>query len=384
MVPWCAIVVAASLVVVGEAVPSMSAIGDTGSNDNVVVDVSKNAEQAPPPPASATTAAATTPPPPPPPASATIAAATTLPPPPPPASATGSPVVASESQGAIQRPICQDQDQHPFASSSQDINECTSGYESITNVTECVKAAQYLGVTPDDTNGDQMSVPLSDTAGMKDWVEQRVIKSDDPKGLHKPYGCYADRSRRVVADKAKYVMTVWINLNKGGRKHDNSAPMCKRICELASSTSTLPTTTTIATTTPLTTTIAITTPLTTTLTIAPAKKAGGVVIIPPTHVTLTETRAPADGVVREVDGVAEVTTTTAPESEQDYFGQAKWIILLMLLLLCCICAFNLGAFQHCCKDSKHNPTYVQIQSGEHPHLKWQKSDPRHGFFLRSA
>jgi len=127
-----------------------------------------------------------------------------------------------------------------FARSEKDTTECLPGYEHITTVEDCVAGAQAVAAgegspqqpIPSDTDGDGQSVPLSDTEKMEAWMQKRVISSTNPLGARKPPGCYEDSSIRIVDEKQELITTFWINENKTGHKHDNSAPICKLICDL--------------------------------------------------------------------------------------------------------------------------------------------------------
>merc|ERR1719506_3589350 len=48
---------------------------------------------------------------------------------------------------------------------------------------------------------------------MEAWVSKRQIVSNDPLGLHKPHGCYADHSIKIVSGLQRYVTTIWVNHN---------------------------------------------------------------------------------------------------------------------------------------------------------------------------
>jgi len=123
-----------------------------------------------------------------------------------------------------------------FATSARGTMECPTGYEHITTVEECVKAAQDLKIIAFDY-GDGHAVSLNDTATMEAWVSKRQIASNDPLGFNKPHGCYADHSIKIVSGLQRYVTTIWVNHNyevnmnnhnyKLSGMIENSAPMCK-------------------------------------------------------------------------------------------------------------------------------------------------------------
>jgi len=129
-------------------------------------------------------------------------------------------------------PICQS-NQEQYALSPKDTTTCTAGYEPITTVEECVKGAQFLKITPSDTNGDGKAVSLHNTTAMEAWLRTREIAPDAKLGNKKPYGCYSDSSIRIVAGGQNLITTLWVNHNKAASgKHDNSAPLCKLICDI--------------------------------------------------------------------------------------------------------------------------------------------------------
>jgi len=119
-----------------------------------------------------------------------------------------------------------------YAKSLKDTTTCEPDYEPITTVQECVAAAQLVGDEPSDTNGDGEKVLLTNTSGMEAWLRTRVIGISNPLGNLKPHGCYEDQSIRIVDGKQELITTYWINENVVGHKHDNSAPLCKLICDL--------------------------------------------------------------------------------------------------------------------------------------------------------
>jgi hypothetical protein len=82
-----------------------------------------------------------------------------------------------------------------------------------------------LNIQQSDTNGD------GTTTAIAQHVEQRLIKSTDPLGTHKPFGCFVDVSLRIVKGKQVKITTVWENLNQEkSSRHDNSAPLCHKAC----------------------------------------------------------------------------------------------------------------------------------------------------------
>merc|ERR1719506_1041623 len=105
------------------------------------------------------------------------------------------------------------------------------GYAIISTVGECVEGAQFLNIQPSDTNGDGIKVDLHNTTAMLSWLRAREIGATSYLGNKKPYGCYSDKSIRIVNGSRKLVTTVWVNHNQAASgPHDNSAPICKSTC----------------------------------------------------------------------------------------------------------------------------------------------------------
>merc|ERR1719253_146450 len=117
----------------------------------------------------------------------------------------------------------------------KDTTDCAAGYEHMTTVAECVKAAQFLQIQPSDTNSDGIQVDLRNTTDMTRWVTLRTFEPGNKLGFNKPFGCFADYSNRldVVTMAQKTFTSIWVNGNTpsdGAGKHDNSAPLCKKKC----------------------------------------------------------------------------------------------------------------------------------------------------------
>merc|ERR1719326_2685665 len=67
-----------------------------------------------------------------------------------------------------------------------------------------------------------------DQATVHKYVATREIAANSSLGKHKPYGCFADFSNRVVNGKMQKVNTIWLNHNQQEMAaHDNSAPICQ-------------------------------------------------------------------------------------------------------------------------------------------------------------
>jgi hypothetical protein len=128
-------------------------------------------------------------------------------------------------------PICQSDRQtvEQYAKSNADGTDCEDGYEKIDTVQDCVRATQFLKI---NLTGGML---LHDTFGLEKYLRTREIGSDSPLGERKPSGCYLDKSCRVIngmqhCSEADMVTEVWLNHNSNGRRHDNSAPICKLKC----------------------------------------------------------------------------------------------------------------------------------------------------------
>jgi len=130
-------------------------------------------------------------------------------------------------------PVAQDPcgGQPKYIESEKDTVACPAGYAIISTVGECVEGAQFLEIQPSDTNGDGIKVDLHNTTAMLSWLGTREIGATHDLGNKKPYGCYSDKSIRLVEGSQKLVTTIWVNHNQAASgPHDNSAPICKSTC----------------------------------------------------------------------------------------------------------------------------------------------------------
>jgi len=110
---------------------------------------------------------------------------------------------------------------------------CPTGFEHVTKVETCAKAAKYLHIQPTDatSDGGDHAITVGDTAAMTTWLHKRVIDATNPLGAHKPFGCFSEQGNRVIKGEMKRVTTLWVNLNQAVSGHfDSGSPICKKIC----------------------------------------------------------------------------------------------------------------------------------------------------------
>jgi len=118
-----------------------------------------------------------------------------------------------------------------FILGEKDTPACPAGFKPIETVETCVQAAQFLNIQPSDTNGDGSVVSVQDTAALTEFIKQREFAASDVLGVHKPHGCYADKSIRLINGVQQRVTTIWVNHRVAGAgPHDNSMPICQTDC----------------------------------------------------------------------------------------------------------------------------------------------------------